>query len=180
MNAVRTIEVPVSFTVPELYRATLSIQYGKIPIAKRILFLVSLAFLGGLIWKLLGASQNEVIAAYAFIVGWILFPAFLVGVIFVAPYIGTAARVKREPRILGPAEYRFSEKSVEVSGYFGRSEILWTAFPEILETKEFFFLYVQGSLGHALPTRCFSSKAETVEFRELLRNVYRGKLKLFA
>jgi hypothetical protein len=110
MNAVRTIEVPVSFTVPELYRATLSIQYGKTPIAKRILFLVSVAFLGGLIWKLLGASQNEVIAAYAFIVGWILFPAFLVGVIFVAPYIGTAARVKREPRLPGARRIPFLRK----------------------------------------------------------------------
>ena len=86
MNAVRTIEVPVSFTVPEIYPGRLPVcLFVKFRFAKVVLFLVSVAFLGGLIWKLLGASQNEVIAAYAFIVGWILFPAFLVGVIFVAP-----------------------------------------------------------------------------------------------
>jgi hypothetical protein len=177
MSQSRTIEVHTHLSSGELYRAGLTVC-GQFETKRAVLFLVSVAFLGVMIWKLLLASDNEVLAEFSTVIGWILFPVAAYGFTFGVPYILMRVQARKNPKILGPATYSFSEEAVVVTGEFGRSEVFWTAFVKIRETKEFFLLYILSRRAYALPKRCFSSKVDIAEFRELLQQTYRGRLDL--
>jgi hypothetical protein len=177
MSQSRTIEVHTHLSPGELYRANLTVC-GTIETKRAVLFLISVGFLAAMIWKLLLASDNEVLAEFSAVIGLILFPVAAYGVTFGVPYILTRVQARKNPKILGPATYSFSEQAVAVTSEFGRSEVFWTAFEKIRETKGFFLLYILPRRAYALPKRCFSSKADISEFKELLQQTYRGKLDL--
>jgi hypothetical protein len=177
MSQPRTIEVRANLSLAELYRGTLSVL-GIFEIKRAVLFLISVVFLGAMIWKLLSASENEVLAELSPFIGWVLFPVVAYAATFGAPYVAMRMQVRKNPKILHPSEYLFSDQGVEIVGRFGRSELLWTAFGRIRETKEFFLLYVLSRQAYPLPKRCFSSKAEIAEFKEMLRRAYQGELDL--
>jgi hypothetical protein len=179
MSQPRTIGVRVELSLAELYRANLWVC-GRFEPKRVAALLVSIAFLGAMIWKLLSSSENDVLAQLSPVVGWVLFPALLLGVTFGAPYFVMRTQARRNPKILQPSDYSFSERGVEITGTFGKSAVFWTAFDKVRETKEFFLLYILPRRAYPLPKRCFSSDAEISEFRELLRNTYRGKLDLAA
>ncbi len=168
----------MSLTASELYEGSLAVLLGKYDAKRGILFLLSVAFLGGMIWTLFFRSENATLAGFAPWLGWVLFPALIGGLMVGLPYYQARSEVRRNPNILGPADYFFSEHEVEINAPFGCSELFWTAFERILETKVFFLLYIGRNRACVLPKRCFSSRAEIVEFRELLQQVYRGKLEL--
>jgi hypothetical protein len=177
MSQPRTIEVRSSLSFPEFYRGNLLVC-GTFEVKRVALLLVSVAFLGAMIWRFLSASENEMLAEISPIIGWVIFPVAMCGVVYGAPYLVMRRQARKEPKLLGPAEYHFSEQGVETITRFGRSEILWTGFERIRETKEFFLFYILSRRAYLLPKRCFSSNAEISEFKELLSETYRGKIEL--
>lgn len=177
MSQSRTLEVRANVSLAELYRANLLVC-GSLEVKRAALFLISVAFLGTIIWKLLSSSGNEVLALLSPVIGWVLFPVLAYAATFGMPYIVMQKKVHRNPKILDPSEYSFSDQGVQIVGCFGRSEMIWTAFERIRETKEFFLLYILSRSAYVLPKRCFSSKAEIAELKEMLRHTYQGKLEL--
>ena len=177
MSQLRTVEVRTQLSLAELYRANFLV-FDTFEVKKAILLLISAAFLGAMIWKLLSASGNGQLSEVSPAVGLVLFPLALGGVAFGIPYVVLRTQVRKRPKMLGPAEYSFSVQGVQMVGPFGRSELVWAAFERIRETKEFFFLYFLARQAYVLPKRCFASRAEIAEFREMIRGSHPGKLEL--
>jgi hypothetical protein len=169
--------VRANVSLAELYRANLLVC-GSLEPKRAILFLISVAFLGTMIWNLLSASESDALAELSPFIGWVLFPLIAYAATFGTRYIVIRRQVHKNPKILDPSEYLFSDRGVEIVGCFGRSEVIWTAFDRIRETREFFLLYVLSRSAYVLPKRCFASKAEIAELKEMLRHTYQGKLDL--
>src|SRR5215475_20199 len=172
----RRIETQVTLTPAEMYRGSLSVQLGKVGVPRAILFVLSVFFLGAMISVSLSKSDDEVLRQIAPLLGWVLFPVGICGSIAAAPYFAMRSQLRRNPRTLGPADYSFSEAGIKVAASLGQAEVQWAGFVQIRETNEMLLFYVMPRLAYVVPKRCFSSKAEIVELRDLMRKSYSGKL----
>lgn len=177
MSQARIIEVHADPSLRDFYWGNLLVC-GTLEPRRLILFVLSIVFLGAMVWKVLSASENEVLADSSIVVGWVLFPLLLACLVFGLPYLTIRRQVRQNPKVLGPTDYVFSEKGVEMTGRFGRSEVQWGAFIAVRETKRFFLLHTLPRQAYLVPKRCFSSNAEAVEFRNLLKQVFPGRLDL--
>jgi len=166
------LAVDADLTFSDLYRFNRSLSLG-LSIKRRIFFILSIALLSYAIW----VWRHNVLL--------ILVPGVLLTVIiFLSPYFAARMMVDWCPKMLGQAEYSFSEQNVTISRPMESVELLWEYFACIREAREFFLLYTPSTGGEAprrifvIPKRCFSSQEEITNLKLLLQRSYCGRLEL--
>ncbi len=87
-------------------------------------------------------------------------------------------KVLRDPRTKGGYEYHVTTHGIRVEGSAGTSDLNWTAFVSAREVSTAFWLFVSKTTFHLIPKRCFTSDADIVAFREIIRsNILMAKLR---
>jgi len=99
--------------------------------------------------------------------------ALIFGIIIVAlPRIQQwqLARLYRQtPSLREQQTHEFSDSGFRMSNPLANTLVRWDAFQEVLETKEFFLLYISRSIAYFLPKRAVTGPQQLGELRELLK-----------
>jgi|GEM_PF-4411457 len=142
---------------------------------KRVAFWVSLAFLGWMFFAWLRISDRSLLAGTLEVAGVLL---FVMGLSYVVPHFAARSFVKKNPNKLGPVTHSIGPDGTSYEGQHGSGRTTWEAYQRIRETKELFLLYPQSTFAQILPKRCFDNPRDIETYRQILRNYYKGKLKL--
>ena len=98
-----------------------------------------------------------------------VFPAIVLFMLYLNPYLGAKTIYKNNVNIRGSIHWHFSEERINVQMTTGSSELLWPTFIKARETKNLFLLYPQKQLANPIPKRAFVNEEEIAAFRELLK-----------
>jgi hypothetical protein len=104
----------------------------------------------------------------------VLFVIFASPLIFLATIVATSyfeARSFTTGKTPLPRSTRwlFSENGVETKDPVAATQLQWSAFIYVRETKSLFLLFSHRHYAHVIPKRAFSGAESLVSFRELLR-----------
>lgn len=136
-------------------------QRGEIKVFRNTLFILLVAALVGCAFKLVTVSTLIGIAAMVLLIGlvfWYLLPMSI---------YNKAATFKDDIRL------NYSEDGIMISTRTSehQRQISWTNFTQIVEAKNFFFLYRDKKTFFLIPTSAFKTKAAQQEFGRLARNM---------
>ncbi len=88
---------------------------------------------------------------------------------YILPYtVYRNAKTFREPTI----SLRWTKDGITIGTKGGESSLPWTRFNQILETKQFFYLYRTNKSFFLIPANAFPDREERVAFSELLQNQF--------
>jgi len=96
---------------------------------------------------------------------------------FLVPRLRARQMINRGPTLAEPRQYFFSANGVRFDGELMKCDLSWNAFYRIAERPHSFLLYLSPMFGAVVPKRCLSTE-DIVEFRNLVRQNFKGKLKL--
>jgi hypothetical protein len=97
--------------------------------------------------------------------------------VFVLPLL-SAAKVVGDERVKKGVNYTFSDNGIHIESSVATANLQWAAFRQALETRSAFLLFTGPNIAHTLPKRCYTTAAELVTMRELLRaHVPKAKLR---
>ena len=91
-----------------------------------------------------------------------------------------ALMIRNGPTLREPRRYAMSADGVQSDSELMTCRCQWGAFSRILESRRSFLLYQTPLSAMIIPKRCFSSAPEIDQLRLLLREHFKGKLKLRA
>lgn len=80
--------------------------------------------------------------------------------------------IKKNPILLKEMEYKLTEKGLESSSATWTSSINWESIPKVVETKSFFYIFVNNHCAKFIPKRVIPSEA-----LQHLREFVKGKTK---
>ena len=104
--------------------------------------------------------------------GWLgLYGALLV----LNVYWGARTAFRKLPPEARAVAYRFGSEGVEIESGLGQSTVLWKGFPEAVETRAAFYLFVHAGVFHVVAKRGFPDERSIETLRALLREKL-GKL----
>ena len=175
MPADDNLVVTVTLTQNDYAKAVSALASPKAGLAKRILFWISVAFLGYMLFSVTSISDNWPYRV-AFIVVVVAIVAALTK--YALPYWTARSFVKKNPDKLGPNRHEIGSEGTSYQSVHGEGKLAWTAFHQIRETPDFFLLYTQSNFAQIVPKRCFGSPAEITLYREIVRKYYKGKTEL--
>jgi hypothetical protein len=186
MSETQPLEVTVRLDLLDLRRGSYAIARERLVGAKwkrsllqsMALFSVLFAVIFGINRAGPGFRWGAFIGALGGLVFWMIFTPLMLLFIYLVSYFTVNSALKFNPNIAGPFTYKFSEIGFSVVGPTGAGENNWAAFPWVCETREQFLLFVHKNLAYVIPKRCFTEKADSNSFKELLRSGYKGKLTL--
>ncbi len=78
-------------------------------------------------------------------------------------------RIRKEPKYIAEQTWRFSEDSVHWKTEYSESTSGWKSYARVVESKNFFSLFLQSNLFTPIPKRAFANADEESRFRELLK-----------
>ena len=175
MSANDNLVVTVTLTRNDYAKALSALASPKTGLAKRVLFWISVAFLGYMLFSVTSISDNWPYRV-AFIV---IVVAILVALTkYVLPYWAARSFVRKNPDKLGPNRHEIGSEGTSYHSIHGEGKLAWTAFHQIRETPDLFLLYTQSNFAQIVPKRCFGSPAEITLYREIVHKYYKGKTDL--
>jgi YcxB-like protein len=74
-----------------------------------------------------------------------------------------------DPRNAGGITFQFADSGIGVEHSTGKSDLNWTIFVKVVETRDFFLLYPVKSWAYVVPKRCLASQTEIATMRQLLQ-----------
>lgn len=129
-----------------------------------LMILIAFAFIG--YWM---ALINLQVVVWLFLLFIILILVFW----YILPYsVYKKARTFSEPAI----HLHWNEQNLSIGTHQGESNMPWTRFHKIVETKDFFFLYRDNKSFFLIPVDAFENEAEKNAFSELLHNQFQNYL----
>lgn len=137
------------------------LRRGEIKVFRNTLLILLIAAITGYIFRvvnfnaLLGISVMMIIIGWAF---WYLLP--------VSTY-NKAATFKDNIRL------RYNEEGMEISTGAGERALSWRNFSQILETRNFFFLYRDKRSFFLIPTSAFDNEDARNSFSSLLQSIFK-------
>ena len=78
-------------------------------------------------------------------------------------------RIRKEPKYIAEQVWRFSEDNVNWKTEYSESNSGWKNYARVVESKDFFNLFLQSNLFTPIPKRAFANIDEETRFRELLK-----------
>jgi hypothetical protein len=88
--------------------------------------------------------------------------------IFLSSYLNTR-KYLGDPRNAGGINFQFADSGIGVEHSTGKSDLNWTIFVKVVETRNFFLLYPVKSWAYVVPKRCLASQSEIDTMRELFQ-----------
>ena len=82
------------------------------------------------------------------------------------------------PALRQDRQYSISASEIQMESEAMTLGIRWNAFSRIIETRRSFLLFLSPAFGMVFPKRCLSTTEDIVEFRNFVRQNFKGKLKL--
>lgn len=177
MTESQNLVVTVTLTQNDYRKALVALASPKRGSARRILFWISLAFLGYMLYSLISTSDDwPYRAVFVFI-----FAAVVVALIkYCLPYWAARSFIKKNPDKLGPSRHEIGPDGTSYQSVHGEGKMAWTAFHQIRETPDLFLLYTQSNFAQIVPKRCFERPEEISLYREIVRKYYHGKTDLLS
>jgi len=86
--------------------------------------------------------------------------------------------IRYGPTLSESRQFSLSDRGVDTHSELMTCHYQWGAFSRVAESRRSFLLYQTPISGMVIPKRCFTSSAEIGQFRVLLRNQFKGKLRL--
>jgi hypothetical protein len=171
----QNLVVTVILTQDDYRKALVALASPKRGLARRILFWISLAFLGYMFYSLISTSDY-----WPYRVAFVaIFVAVVVALIkYGLPYRGARSFIKKNPDKLGPSRHEIGPEGTTYQGVHGEGKLAWTAFYQIRETPDLFLLYIQSNFAQIVPKRCFEKPEEILLYREIVRKHYKGRTDL--
>jgi hypothetical protein len=146
--------------------------------AKRVLFWISVAFLGCMVYFVLRDSETPFLNGVMAVVGVAMFLLFVLSAKLFGPWLGGRQFVKKNPDKLGPSKVSVNADGVNYESPHANAASKWSAYPRIMETMDLFLFYTQSNFAQILPKRCFENPNEIESLRKILTTHYKGKLEL--
>jgi len=170
MTDSQSIELTVQLNQKDIYRASVSIVWGRHKLHEWAGIAVCAAILGGFLFGLLFSRTNGIPAVWSGAAFGVMFvPVFLYAVIHISSHSASKSLVRDTPALQGPTLWSFTENGITVVGPTARGELQWNSFLQVRETREQFLLYQHKHLANVIPKRSFASPAEIGRLREMIR-----------
>lgn len=129
-----------------------------------IVFIVVMLVLAGVQVMLMNSPLDETMVLLA--------PIALVLVVLAAfTYFNPIMRyrIRKEPKYITEQIWRFSEDSVHWKTAYSESTSGWKSYARVVESKNFYSLFLQSNMFTPIPKRAFANAEEESRFRELLK-----------
>jgi hypothetical protein len=167
------LNVAFHLTLSDIYKATAAIMRSaraKLLIVGSVVTIISLLAGGfALARVVMGLPPPPGIDSLPAVWGIIFPPLFMFLVCYVSPYFGARSLYKNNANFKGEIRYSFSDDGVTIEVTTARSELQWSSFVQVRETRDFFLLFVRKTMAHIVVKRAFASQEEIAEFRDLVR-----------
>ncbi|HEY2353221.1 MAG TPA: YcxB family protein [Candidatus Acidoferrum sp.] len=167
MDEPGAIQISFQLTQQEIYAANVSIALRRY--RNLIRFLGAFAVIISVM--LVGEISSGAPALDRFTPGVvfmsILAPLLFVATIFASAYAAAKA-LSDNPSLRGPTRWIFSARGISTWGPGGASELNWSTYFLVRETKTAFLLYPQRNFANVIPKRAFANEMEIARFRALL------------
>ena len=170
MADLKSIEITMTVTRRDVFRSGLLVFRQNYK--WRYLISITIAALIGIFFAamhLIGAPPNQRFELYSFdvVIGLPIlvyfFPHLVIG--------GVARSLYNNNRHMSePTRILFSPSGVTTESSVLHTDVKWTVYDRILETRDYFLLYTSPKIAGGLPKRCFSSDADLRAFRDLVRS----------
>ena len=98
--------------------------------------------------------------------------------LLVFPYLRVRAVFRRSPALTKPRRYTFRASGVAVQSDDVNSDLKWSLFQRVVETRAVFAFFASSHQATYVPKRCFSSPDDVARMRELIRENMSGKSRL--
>jgi YcxB-like protein len=165
-----SIEVVVQPSQKDAYQANVAITWGRHKLYYWLIYVASVAFLSGLLFKLISPGTAQDSRLWPSLLFGILFaPIFLVTIVYWSCHRAAKSLLRNTPALRGPTRWTFSETGITTEGPTARAELQWQSLLRVRETKQQFLLYPQKNLACFISKRFISSEVEIDELRELIR-----------
>lgn len=172
------LTITVTLTQKDYATALRELARHRSSWAIRVLFWISVAFLGWMAYSVLRDSETHFLNGLMAVVGVAMFLSLILFLKLFGPWLGARQFVKKNPTKLGPSKVSISSHGVDYESLQANTTAKWSAYPRILETKDLFLLYTQSNIAQILPKRCFENPDEINDLRKILTTHYKGKLEL--
>jgi len=87
----------------------------------------------------------------------------------VSPYFAARKYLRKNPNVVGPMSYVFSESGIDVSGPHAQGHVNWEGIVQVQETAAQFLFYPQTAIAHVIPKRFLSDPEQQAGLRVLAR-----------
>jgi hypothetical protein len=172
MTDSQSIELTVQLNQKDIYRANVSIVWGRHKLHEWAGIAVCAAILGGYCFGLLFSQTKGIPGLWSGAAFGIIFlPVFLYGAVHASSHSAAKSLFRNTPALRGPTVWSFSENGITAVGPTGRAELQWNSYIQVRETREQFLLYPQKQFANVIPKRFFQSEREIERFREILRRL---------
>jgi YcxB-like protein len=140
--------VTVTLTQNDYAKALSALASPKASLAKRVLFWISVAFLGYLLFSVISISDN-----WPYRVVFIVIVVAIVAALtkYALPYWAARSFVRKNPDKLGPSRHEIGSAGTSYQSVHGEGKLAWTAFHQIRETPDLFLLYTQSNFAQIVP-----------------------------
>lgn len=174
------VTVVVTLTQKDYAAALRALAKNRRGWFQRVLFWLSIAFLGWMVFRLLQISDIPLLSGTLVAASVILFILVFWGLSRVVWWLAARSFVKKNPNKLGPAKHSIGPDGATYESAHGAGTTNWSAYQRILETKDLFLLYPQSNFAQILPKRCFENTGQMETYRQVLKTYYKGKLQLLS
>ncbi len=100
---------------------------------------------------------------------FIIFIALVFLLWFILPFsVYRRAHTFREPELT----LSVSEETLTIGTNKGKSRIAWQRFSNVMETKDFFYLYRSNKSFFLIPANAFNSKEDRITFSKMLQKIF--------
>lgn len=165
------ISLEVSLTPADIYRLSV------MNLLRRFRWILVIAGVGIIFVLLLNIKAGQWNWSWQNLLGPVLFFVLVPYGIFISPYRAARKYLRENPSSVGPLNYTFSERGIEVSGPHSQSHLDWQAIVRAQEAPSQFLFYPQTAIVHIIPKRLLTKPADREALRALIRvNVKNSKL----
>ena len=103
---------------------------------------------------------------------------FVILLLFLFPYLRVRSIFKSSPAARKSRHLSFSVEGIHLESEDARGDYKWTLFNRTVETPRVFMFLQTRYAATYVPKRCFSKPEDIVILRQLIRDNFRGKLRL--